>query len=546
MNNNVVQFIPKLFSILRSGYSFAHLRSDLLAGFIVSVVALPLALALGIASGACPENGLITAVVAGFFISFLGGSRVQIGGPTGAFVVVIFNVISQHGFDGLLIATILAGCILVISGYLRLGQLIKYIPYPVITGFTTGIALIIFSTQIKNFLGLQMEYIPAEFLHKWAAYFSAISTTNLFSLAIGASSLAAIYLFRRYTPKMPAYLMVLIISSLIVAFFHLPVETIGSNFPHISCKFNAPHFPAFSYWKVREVLPSAFTIAFLAGIEALLSAMVADSMTGFRHRPNQELIGQGVANIASSLFGGLPATGALARTATNIMAGGKSPLTGIFHSLFLLLFILFTSGLMKFIPMAVLAAILFFVAWGMSETHRFVQIIRLSYVDGLLLILTFLLTVLSDLTVAIGVGITLSALIFMARMSKSVEMSAERVVEDYQRENLPPGVEAFWIAGPVFFGIAGELPDIFKRLGRTPKILIIRMRLVPYLDASGASAIHELVKFCKTKNTKVIFSAVQKQPEKILSKLFKNETVEYAPTYEQAVEMTKKIDLLHS
>jgi SulP family sulfate permease len=518
-------FTPKLVTVLRDGYSAAHLRADALAGFTVAIVALPLAMALGIASGATPDKGLVTAVVAGFLISALGGSRLQVGGPTGAFVVVIFNVIATHGYDGLLVATLLAGAILIAAGGLRLGQLIKYIPHPVVTGFTAGIAVIIATSQVKDFLGLRMAAVPAEFLPKWQAYAAAIDSINWATLAVGGSALALILVMRRVAPKLPGFLFAVVGSAVAVSLLHLPVDTIGSRFPDIPSGLPMPSLPELSFTKVQAVLPSAFTIAFLAGIEALLSAVVADGMAGTRHRPNQELIGQGVANLASAFFGGLPATGAIARTATNIRAGARTPFAGMFHAVFLLLFILFGSDLMAFVPMAALAAILFTVAWGMSEYERFLALLKVPGGDRLVLLLTFGLTVLVDLTVAIGVGVTLASLMFMARMAGSVEidsgaqLDSDRDAEDVgQRADLPPGVEVFRIAGPLFFGVASELLDTLRRVGQRPRIIILRMRLVPLLDASGLAALESFVEQAHHAGTQVIMSGVQAQPMAMLDR----------------------------
>ncbi|NCQ22666.1 MAG: sodium-independent anion transporter, partial [Sphingomonadales bacterium] len=412
-------YTPKLITVFREGYSLGTLRADTIAGMTVAIVALPLAMALGIASGASPDKGLVTAVVAGFLISAMGGSRVQVGGPTGAFVVVIFNVIAQHGYDGLLIATFLAGFILIAAGVLRFGQMIKFIPHPVVTGFTAGIAVIIASSQVKDFLGLSIAEVPAEFVPKWQAYWSAMASTSWATLGVGAGSLAIIILLRKFAPKLPAFLIAVLISSIAVVVLKLPVDTIGSRFPDIPAGLPMPSLPEISLAKINAVLPSAFTIAFLAGIEALLSAVVADGMIGTRHRSNQELIGQGVANLGSALFGGLPATGAIARTATNIRSGAQTPVAGILHAVFLLLFVLFATDLMAFVPMAALAAVLFMVAWGMSEYERFLALLRMPNSDRAVLLLTFGLTVLVDLTVAIGVGVTLASLLFMARMAES-------------------------------------------------------------------------------------------------------------------------------
>jgi len=547
-------FTPKLLTVFREGYSAATFRADTIAGLTVAIVALPLAMALGIASGASPDKGLITAVVAGFLISALGGSRVQVGGPTGAFVVVIFNVIASHGYDGLLVATLLAGLILIAAGVLRLGQMIKYIPHPVVTGFTAGIAVIIASSQIKDFLGLAIDQVPADFLPKWQAYLGALPSASFATIGIGVGALALIVMLRRLAPRLPGFLIAVVASSLAVALLNLPVDTIGSRFPDIPAGLPMPSLPEISFAKINAVLPSAFTIAFLAGIEALLSAVVADGMTGTRHRSNQELIGQGVANLGSALFGGLPATGAIARTATNIRSGAKTPVAGIMHAAFLLLFILFGTDLMAYVPMAALAAILFMVAWGMSEYQRFLALLRMPNSDRAVLLLTFGLTVLVDLTVAIAVGVTLASLLFMARMAETVEVDGsgrrdtELDAEDRdQRDDLPPGVEVFRIAGPFFFGVAGELLDTLRRLGQSPRVIILRMRLVPLLDASGAQALEEFVEYARLAGAQIILSGVQPQPLSMLDHVGLGATsmklshaVDYARAQSLAVELLEK------
>jgi SulP family sulfate permease len=519
-------FTPKLITVLGEGYTFERFRRDAIAGLTVAIVALPLAMALGIASGASPDKGLVTAVVAGFLISALGGSRAQVGGPTGAFVVVVFNVIAQHGYDGLLLATLVAGFILIIAGYAKLGALVKFIPHPVVTGFTAGIAVIIASSEVKDFLGLSIDKIPADFLPKWQAYLGALGSVHASTLAIGVGSLLLILGLRKVAPRVPGFLVAVVVASLAVALLHLPVETIGSRFPHIPAGLPAPALPAISLAKFQAILPSAFTIAFLAGIEALLSAVVADGMIGSRHRSNQELVGQGVANIGSALFGGLPATGAIARTATNIRAGALTPVAGMLHALFLLLFILFATNLMAFVPMAALAAILFLVAWGMSEHKRFIGLLRMPNGDRAVLLLTFGLTVLVDLTMAIAVGVTLASLLFMMRMSEAVQIEAggDETPEDYseeihQRDALPADVEVFRIDGPVFFGIAGELLDTLRRIGSTPKVIILRMRRVPLLDASGATTIADILRQSTAAGTQIILSGVQPQPLAMLDRV---------------------------
>jgi len=545
-------YTPKLITVLGEGYTFDRFRRDAIAGLTVAIVALPLAMALGIASGASPDKGLITAVVAGFLISALGGSRAQVGGPTGAFVVVVFNVIAQHGYDGLLLATLVAGFLLIIAGYAKLGALVKYIPHPVVTGFTAGIAVIIASSEVKDFLGLSIDKVPADFLPKWQAYFGALGSIHATTLAIGLGSLLLILGLRKVAPRVPGFLVAVVVASLAVALLHLPVETIGSRFPHIPAGLPAPALPSISLAKFQAILPSAFTIAFLAGIEALLSAVVADGMIGSRHRSNQELVGQGVANIASALFGGLPATGAIARTATNIRAGALTPVAGMLHALFLLLFILFATNLMAFVPMAALAAILFLVAWGMSEHKRFIDLLRMPNGDRAVLLLTFGLTVLVDLAMAIAVGVTLASLLFMMRMSETVQIDAgvgEMPDDDdsediHQRDALPAGVEVFRIDGPVFFGIASELLDTLRRIGSTPKVIILRMRRVPLLDASGATTIADILRQSNAAGTQVILSGVQPQPLAMLDRVHLgrgNAGIIHAESFPEALRIAASI-----
>jgi len=429
-------FTPKLVTVWREGKLGKLWRGDALAGLTVAIVALPLAMALGIASGASPNQGLVTAIIAGFLISLLGGSRVQIGGPTGAFVVIVAGVIAAHGYAGLILATLLAGFILIAAGYAGVGRLIRFIPIPVITGFTAGIAVIIASSQVGDFLGLTTLKLPAEFIPKWAAYLHALGSTNLYAVGVGTGTLTMIVLLRRFAPQLPAFLIALLLASLAVALLHLPVVTVGDRFPSMPTGIPAPHVPQVSLALLQQLWPSAFIIAFLAGLESLLSATVADGMTGYSHRPGQELVAQGIANIGSALFGGMPATGAIARTATNIRAGGHTPLAGIFHAVFLLLLLLIAGKLIALVPMAALAAILLVVAWGMSEMERFKSLLRMDAGERAILLLTFGLTVLVDLTVAIGVGVTLASLLFLARMSDTAGLlSAELSVDDPAQRN---------------------------------------------------------------------------------------------------------------
>jgi SulP family sulfate permease len=532
-------FTPKLLIVRREGAIKKYWRQDALAGLTVAIVALPLAMALGIASGASPNQGLITAVIAGFLISLLGGSRVQIGGPTGAFVVIVAGIIAAHGYAGLLLATLLAGFILIAAGYAGVGRLIRFIPMPVVTGFTAGIAVIIASSQVGDFLGLTTGKLPAEFIPKWATYLGALSSINLYALGLGAATLAVIVLLRRFAPQLPAFLIALLVASLAVALLHLPVATVGDRFPAIPSGMPAPHMPIVSLALIQHLLPAAFTIAFLAGMEALLSATVADGMTGYSHRSGQELVAQGVANIASALVGGLPATGAIARTATNIRAGGRTPLAGMFHSVFLLIFLLVAGKLIAHVPMAALAAILLVVAWGMSEVERFKTLLQMEAGDRALLLLTFGLTVLVDLTVAIGVGITLASLLFMARMSDTAGLLPDELSLDdpTQRAALPKGVEVFRFAGPMFFGVAREMLDALRRTGRSPKTIILRMELVPYIDSSGASALEAFVRQAHGEGTKLILCDLREQPAVLLAKIWPRFTgAERVPTFQAALE----------
>ncbi len=507
---------PKLITAVREGYTLGKFQRDALAGLTVAIVALPLSLALAIASGTTPDKGLITAIIAGFLISMFGGSRVQIGGPTGAFVVVVFNVIAQHGYDGLLLATLLAGVILVVAGLLRLGTWVKYIPQPVVTGFTAGIALVIFSSQVKDLLGLEMASVPADFVAKWAAYFRALPSISIGALAVAMGSLAVILVLRRVAPKLPGFLIAVAAGSIAAWAFGLDIATIGSRFGELPSTLPVPSLPAISWDHVKAVLPSAFTIAFLAGIESLLSAVIADGMTGRRHRSNAELVAQGIANFASTLFGGMPATGAIARTATNIRAGAQSPVAGMMHAVFLLVFMFLLGPLIAHIPLASLAAVLVVVAWNMSEIEHIRHFMHAPVGDRLVLILTFGLTVLVDLTVAIGVGVVLAALMFMHRMAEvsalrhKVTLDEEDDPEDplsdtaRQRATLPAGVELFELRGPLFFGVAEHLLDVLQRTGPRPHAYVINLREVPLVDATGAKTLQEFIQRCASRRIAVL------------------------------------------
>lgn len=522
-----LQFVPKLWTTFRQGYGVGDLRHDLLAGLTVAVVALPLAMALAIASGAAPEKGLHTAIIAGFLISALGGSRVQIGGPTAAFIPVVFVVIERFGYGGLILCTLLAGLILIAAGLMRLGALMRYMPQPVITGFTAGIAVSIFSSQVKDLLGLSIEHVPGAFVEKWQAYAGHLDSINPASVATALGCIALIVGLRRWKPLWPGFLITVIAGSLVGLALSLDMPTIGSVFGSIPAALPAFEFPHIPFERTAEMLPSALTIAFLGGVESLLSAVVADGMTGGRHRSNGELVAQGVANCASALFGALPATGAIARTATNVRAGARSPIAGIAHALFLLVFMLVAAPLMSYVPLAALAAVLVIVAWNMSEIEQFKHLLRGHWGDRLVLLVTFALTVAFDLTVAIEVGVVLAAFLFMHRMSEVVSVSSDGGLqaeldegseseEPDQRDRLPPGVAAFRIAGPLFFAVANRLDEVLDQMPVPPRVFILRMRLVPLVDASGAHALKQFLSRCAKHGTQVILSGVQPQPHALL------------------------------
>lgn len=518
-------FRPKLLTVLQEGYSKETFFADLISGLIVGIVALPLAIAFGIASGVTPEKGLITAIVAGFLISALGGSRVQIGGPTGAFVVIVYGIVQEHGVDGLTAATLIAGIMLIIMGLAGLGSVIKFIPYPVTVGFTSGIAVIIFSSQTKDFLGLQVQKLPADFVEKWKVILEHLGSFNIYSLLIALFTIIIIAYWPRVSRKLPGSLIALIFCSLLVQILHWPVETIGSRFGELPHTLPAPNLPAINFSLIQKIIQPAFTIALLGGIESLLSAVVADGMTGGRHRSNTELIAQGIANIASSLFGGIPATGAIARTAMNVKSGGKTPLAGIIHTLTLLLILLVFGKWVKVIPLACLAGILVVVSYHMSEWRSFISLLRGPKSDVLVLVATFLLTVFIDLTVAIEIGMVLSAFLFMRRMSLVThfhavesEIGEEKIERPEAREKLkiPEGVEVYEISGPLFFGVSYGFEETMRVISKKPKVQILRLRHVPAIDASGLHALRQFYKKCQSRDVKLILSGARGQPLKAI------------------------------
>ncbi|MBK7706525.1 MAG: sulfate permease [Acidobacteria bacterium] len=521
------EFKPKLLTILQAGYSRQQLVKDVTAGITVGIVALPLSIALAIASGAKPEQGLYTAIVAGFVIAVLGGSRAQISGPTGAFIVIVYGIIQQYGYEGLVTATFIAGILLVLMGLARMGALLKFVPYPVTVGFTSGIALIIFSSQIRDLFGLTIENVPADFVEKWIAYAEHFATFNIYSIIVGAASLAIIAVWPRVTHRVPGMLVAIVVMTVAARVFELPVETIQSRFGEVPNSLPSPHLPQISWDLVKKMFSPAVTIALLAGLESLLSSVVADGMLGTRHRSNMELIAQGAGNIVSVIFGGLPATGAIARTATNIKNGGRTPIAAVVHSVVLLLILMFAGSYASLIPLATLAAVLIVVAYNMSEWREFGQLLKSPKSDVAVLIVTFLLTVFVELTTAIQVGVLLAAFLFLQRMSTNTQLKditdnlrerEDSETRDMSKIEIPPGVEAFEIYGSLFFGAVEHFKDALRRVSTDPKVLILRMRDVNSIDASGLHSLSELRRDLEAKGCTVIFSAVAPGVFKLMKK----------------------------
>ncbi len=518
-------FLPKLFSTLQ-GYSLSVFWGDLAGGIIVGIVALPLAIAFAIASGVTPDRGLTTAIIAGVLISVLGGSRVQIGGPTGAFVVIVYGIVQRYGINGLLLCTIMAGGMLILMGVFRLGTVIKFIPYPLTVGFTAGIAVVIFSSQLRDFFGLDTGTLPADFLEKCTVYARAIRTVQPGTLALSVLSLAILIVWPKLNRRIPGSLVAILVGTALVQYFQLPVETIGSRFGAIPSGLPQPVWPHWTMEQLRGLLGPAFTVAMLGAIESLLSATVADSMIEGRHRSNTELIAQGIANIVTPFFGGLPATGAIARTATNVKNGGRTPVAGIIHALTLLVIVLLVGRWASLIPLCVLSAILVVVCYHMSEWHAFKSLLLAPRMDVAVLITTFLLTVFFDLTIAVEIGLVMSALLFMKRMTDVTvvrqvtqelnhpkdEQMLRRASDAVSRRHLPPGVEVFEAEGAFFFGVAELLRDNLD-VGRTrARVLILRMRHVLALDASGTRALRDLRKRCARQGTTLILEGIHAQP----------------------------------
>lgn len=526
-----LEFRPKLFTMMKT-YTKADFMTDLMAGIIVGIVALPLAIAFGIASGVSPEKGIITAIVAGFIISFLGGSKVQIGGPTGAFIVIIYGIIQEYGIDGLMVATMMAGVLLILLGIFKLGTVIKFIPYPIIIGFTSGIAVTIFTTQIADIFGLDFkgEKVPGDFIGKWILYFHHFDTVNWWNVIVSVVSVFIIAITPKFSKKVPGSLVAIILVTVGVYCLKMYggitcIDTIGDRFS-IKAQLPEAAVPALDWEAIKNLFPVAITIAVLGAIESLLSAAVADGVIGDRHDSNMELIAQGIANFVSPIFGGIPATGAIARTMTNINNGGKSPVAGIVHAVVLLLILLFLMPLAQYIPMACLAGVLVIVSYNMSGWRVFKGLLKNPKSDVAVLLITFFLTVIFDLTVAIEVGLVIACVLFMKRVMETTKISVITDEIDPNNESdlevheehlmIPQGVEVYEINGPYFFGIATKFEEIMSRLGDRPKIRIIRMRKVPFIDSTGIHNLTTLCEMSQKENIHIILSGVNEKVHKVL------------------------------
>lgn len=549
-------FMPKLLEIIKNqGYTSANFKQDVSAGLTVAVISIPLSMALAIASGVSPAQGLYTAIVAGFFIALFAGGRYQIGGPTGAFAVLIFNVLQNYGYQGLLMTMLITGVVLILAGLLKLGTYIKYIPYPVVLGFTGGIGLLLITTQFKDLLGLQIENVPVEVFPRWNAYLHNLDKLSVASLLVALTSFGVIFYVQIKRPKLPAYLLSVAVSILMVVvmmFFNIEIDTIGSRFGGIPHFLPAPKVPEFNLELLLKVLPSGLTIAFLAAIESLLCATVADGMSGDNHNPNAELIGEGAANLICMLFSGIPATSAIARTATNLKAHAYSPVSGLMNAAFILLFMLLLSPLAQYIPLACLSAVLTIVGWNMLGLDKMIKVVEGPKGDRFTLLITLALTLLADLNTAISVGFILSSIIFMHRMSREIEIETDAVVlqhtsggRDLTQVLSEDGVMSLRMSGPLFFGAASQVSSYLKTLPKAPKVLILRMGYVPVVDATGANIIIEFIKKLQKYDTKIIFSNVKKQPRRVLHEAFlregiTNHNISIASTFENALKMTRR------
>lgn len=529
-------FIPYSFLCLRKGYALATFKSDLFAGISVGIIAFPLALAYAVGADIPPERGLFTAIIAGFVIAALGGSRVQIGGPTGTFIVILFDIISRHGFEGMIIASIIGGVILILFGLAGIGTYFKYIPYPVITGLTTGLALVIFTSQIKDFFGLHIDHQPVDSLGKWGAYFSCLATCHLKTFAVGFGTLGILIFFRRYKPHVPGSLIALILAGFVTWYFDIDVATMGSHYGELPRHLPSPSIPSFTFDDIIMLIPDGLTIAVLVSIESLLSAVVSEGMTGWRHQSNCELVAQGFANIGSVMFGGIPCAGALTRTVANVKSGAKTPISGMVHAVVIFLIMYFFAPFVSFIPLCSIAAVLVMVAWSMSEIHHFMHLLTAPKKDVLVLLTVFIVTVLVNTSVAVQIGMILAAFLFMKQMSDltGVITSSQKLEnEEYERNDpdalskkqVPIGVEVYEINGPFFFGVADRLKNITNELERPPKVFILRMRKVPTIDASGMHALEEFYLECQRQGTLLILSGVKANPLQDLKRYHLDELI---------------------
>lgn len=529
MKSRFKDFIPKSVVCFQEGYSKNTFINDLFAGVSIGIITLPLAIAFAIASGVTPDRGLFTAIIAGFLISLLGGSRVQIGGPTGAFVVIIYATIQRHGYDGMAVATIIAAVLMILMGIARLGVLLKFIPYPVTTGFTTGIAFVIVTSQIKDFFGLKADSLPPSFIEKCNLYCQIAHTWNLWAVFVAFTTLVFIFMLRRYFPRIPGIILGVALATAATYLFKLPIETIQSKFGEIPHMLPTPSFPHFSYDIVKKVFPDAIAIALLGSIESLLSAFVADGLTGHKHRSNGELVAQGIANIGSIIFGGIPATGAIARTAANINMGAKTPMAGMIHAVTLLLLMMFLAPIAGMIPLAALASILIFIAWNMSDLPQFFKILKGQKGDAVVLLITFVLTVLIDIAVAVQVGVLLSAVIFLKRMTERTTVDLCRILmrdnnnetreldsDLLFRDDIPSDVAVFEIKGPFFYSVADLLDEALNQLTVVPRVFILRINKTPLIDATGIHAIKQFAVKCKNKGIVFLISGVNEHKGHLL------------------------------
>jgi sulfate permease, SulP family len=540
-------FTPKLVTLLRQGYPAADFRADALAGLTVAIVALPLSMAIAIGSGLSPDKGLFTAIVGGFLISALGGSRFQIGGPAGAFIVLIATIVERHGYDGLVLATIMAGIMMLAAGFFRLGTYIKYIPFPVTVGFTAGIAVIIFASQLKELLGLDIAHEPAALIPKLDAVWTRLGTLKPATVVLSVIAIATIVALRRLHPRWPGMLIAVGVTAALAAVLHLDVATIGSKFGEVPRTLPLPSLPSFDLAKMRAVLPDAIAIALLGSIESLLSAVVADGMSGRRHRSNCELVAQGAANITSVMFGGMCATGTIARTATNVRAGARTPIAGILHAVYILLFMLVAAPLAAYIPLASLGGVLAVVAWNMAEKEEFTSLLRTSWGDATVLMATFLLTIFEDLTIAIGVGVTLGAFLFLHRMAEAVEVEgggsmiahdeADSTRSAYTPQTFNGGAMVYRISGAFFFGATAAVSAVLDRIGTHPKVFVLDFTDVPLVDTTAAKALEAFVHKLHRTGTQVYFAGARQSVRRTLLRAgLRKPLVRYAETADTAIE----------